>query len=92
MEIINSGGTNIAIYQKGEYKVGMPIRSLNAHLEKHPDVSPTPEDYLGKAIDILINGKPYKNGLVYEGIFLGGYESQEIEGLMVSTIHRKFSQ
>ena len=71
-------------------RVGMELNSLIEHIRKHPDIGTTPEEYLGKALEVLGNGSRYKNGLIKEGIFLSGYHSEEFGCYMVNTVHRKF--
>ncbi|MBU0471258.1 MAG: hypothetical protein KKF89_03290 [Nanoarchaeota archaeon] len=87
---INSGGTNIAMYETKGQLLGMAQTSLDEHLQKHPDIASTPDEYLEKAAQILANGRPYKNGMLYDGIFARAYNSAEIGCPIVLTVHNRF--
>ncbi|MBU2634428.1 MAG: hypothetical protein KJ674_04230 [Nanoarchaeota archaeon] len=90
IQTINSGGVEIVINEQDGLKIGMPIESLVSHMIKHPDIASTHQGYLEEATRVLREGKPYRNGLVHKGIFVGGYVSEEIGGFIVTTVHRKF--
>ncbi len=92
VQITHSNGIEMAVLETPGIKVAMDIGSLNEHIRKHPGIAVTPEGYLHTAADILTTGKPYKNGFVGNGIFVGGYNSPvEMPGcFIVRTVHRKF--
>ena len=85
-----SGGTEIQICDVHGIKIGMPTENLMEHIQKHPDVASTPDEYLEKAADILEHGRNYHEGKLYHGYFLKGYESQETHCYIVNTVHKKF--
>lgn len=87
---INSGGTNVLLHTNKGLTIGMEQTSLEQHLKKHPDVATTPGGYLEQAAIVLRKGQPYKQGMVYNGMFTRTYESSEIGCPMILTVHRKF--
>lgn len=91
MELIDSYGQSIAIQEKNGVKVGMPLSSLTSHIQKHPDIAKTPEEYLNEAIQILQNGRTYKNGKLYKGKFLRYYDSEEINCTIINTVYQRFN-
>jgi hypothetical protein len=86
---IVSGGTEIIVLEEGDIKLAMPKNSLVDHIFRHPDIAKTEQDYLNKAINILRQGKPFKNGFIYNDLFLAGYPSQEVGCYLVTTVHRR---
>ena len=90
LNIIKSGGIDIAILEKEKIRIGMPISSLDEHIKKHPDVASKREEYLEKAAEVIYNGKKYKNGYLYKGMFAALYESEEVNCYILTTLHKRF--
>jgi hypothetical protein len=88
--MLNAAGTDIVIHEATDPVVGMPAKSLEEHLEKHPDIASTPEGYLQTAAEVIKHGRPYKNGNLYKGIYVRAHPSQEIGCHIVYTVHRRF--
>ena len=86
---IVSGETEIVILEEDGIKVAMPKNSLEDHIARHPEIARTKEDYLNAAVNILKNGKPFKNGRIYNHLFLAGYPSEEVGCYLVSTVHKR---
>jgi hypothetical protein len=91
LQQIDCNGIPVLIYENDNgMKVGMPVNSLKEHMNKHPEIADTLEGYLRKAFDILTSGKPYKNGKINNGLFVSGYNSEEIGAYIIFTLHQKF--
>lgn len=90
MEIINSGGIEIAVCKFSNIVLGMAKASLDEHVRKHPDIAKTHEGYLEKAAEVLKEGKSYKDGVIHNGVFVRAYPSQECGCPIVCTVHRKW--
>ncbi|MFC2135891.1 hypothetical protein ACFLTH_14850 [Bacteroidota bacterium] len=88
---IKSGGVNIVVLEQPNIKLGMAKNSLDQHILTHPDMAKTPDEYLTKAAEVLTNGRNYKKGKLYRGIFARAYDSAEIGAKMLLTLHNRFN-
>ncbi|MGB9748902.1 MAG: hypothetical protein ACP5OZ_02070 [Candidatus Woesearchaeota archaeon] len=74
-----------------EVKFYMEEKSLIEHFEKHKIQEVfNEEDYLRFAAETYFLGRNYKDGKLYKGYFLGYSKSEELKGIVVHTLYRRF--
>jgi hypothetical protein len=87
----NINGQEFYCLTNDNNRIMMEKRSVLEHLEKHKDLGINqPYDYLLLAEKMIKKGRKYKNGILYNGLFLVYYDSEEFKCPIVNTIYRRF--